>query len=434
MNLKNNNEIKSYINDVCAQIKNKRVHNEIKAELNAHLEEKVNEYLKGGKSEEEALKEAINEMGSSKHVGDELNELHKCDPEWSVIFLSITLVLLSIGFMSLFQINGEFYRFFLGSTLILNRSILWGTMGVIALLIACFIDYRKIKIYSKYIYIVCIVLLSFTVITSEGVDGFRQWLIIGAFSVNMGYFGPILFIIALAGIYDKYNWDKRNNIIKGLLLGIVPLLLVSIANTYILGYFFMYGVTLILLVYMSKANKKIIVLFAISEFLILYVTRIGFESVLEFINRWNNINDTGYVYNQLKIMRDASVLIGRGVNFELNILPDFYTDLIFSSIVFSFGWIVGLIVIILIAILLIRIIKIAISVKNNYGKSLLIGITTILGIQFIWHILSNLGLMMCGMPLPFISYSGTAIIINMFIVGIIINVYKGKSISKVELN
>ena len=74
MDFKNNNELQSYINDICAQVKNKRVHKEIIAELNAHLEEKANEYLKVGKSEDEALKEAINEMGSSKHVGDELNE------------------------------------------------------------------------------------------------------------------------------------------------------------------------------------------------------------------------------------------------------------------------------------------------------------------------------------------------------------------------
>lgn len=71
--------------------------------------------------------------------------------------------------------------------------------------------------------------------------------------------------------------------------------------------------------------------------------------------------------------------------------------------------------------------------KNTYGKSLVLALTTILGIQFVWNILFNLGLAVGGVSLPFISYSGTSIIINMFIVGIIINVYKGRSISKVEL-
>ncbi|BCZ46282.1 cell division protein FtsW [Clostridium gelidum] len=434
MDLKKNNEIQTYINDVCAQVKNKRVHKEIIAELNAHLEEKANEYLKGGKSENEALKEAINEMGSSKHVGDELNEIHKCNPEWSIIVMSITLVLLSIGVITLFQINGNLYRIF-RSSLILDRSILWGTIGLVALVVGCFIDYRKIKIYSKYIYIVGIVLMSCTVFSFfDGfISGHGQVLQIGGFSINTAYFGPIIFIVALAGIYDKYDWNNRNNMIKGLLLGIVPLLLVAMANINILGYFIMYGVSLNLLVYMSKANKKILGLFAAIEILILFLTRVGFESVSGFINRWNDINDSGYVYNQLKIMRDSSVLIGRGVNFDLNTLPEFYNDVIFSSIVYSFGWVAGAIVVILLATLLIRIIKVAISVKNSYGKSLVLGLTNILGIQFVWNILFNLGLAVGGVSLPFISYSGTSIIINMFIVGIVINVYKGRSISKVEL-
>jgi cell division protein FtsW (lipid II flippase) len=104
---------------------------------------------------------------------------------------------------------------------------------------------------------------------------------------------------------------------------------------------------------------------------------------------------------------------------------------IFSSIVYSFGWIVGIILVILIAILLFRIIKVAISVKNSYGKSLVLGIITILGVQFGWNVLFNLGMLFGSVPLPFISNGGTEMVINMLMVGIIINVYKGRSISKV---
>lgn len=427
MDFKNDDKVQSYINEVCDQIKNKRVHNEIKAELNAHLEEKTNEYLKRGKSEDEALKEAINEMGSSKQVGNELNELHKCNPDWSIIVVSVTLVLLCISFMSLFQINGEFNRFN-NQCLIRDRSILCGVTGGIVLLIACFIDYRKIKIYSYYIYIIGIVLLIFTVVRSLNSTGYRQWLKIGDFSVNMGYFSLILFIVALAGIYDKYEWDDRNKIIKGFVLGIVPLIVVSLTTS--LTCFVLYGGPLILLIHMSKANKKILGVFFITEILILNLTGLGVEQVSGFINKWNDINDSGYIYNQLKIIRDSSVLFGRGANFDLIRVPEFYNDVIFSSIVYSFGWTVGIMLVIFIAILLFRIIKVAISVKNSYGKSLVLGVTAILGIQFAWNILFNLGMIFGSVPLPFISNGGTENVINMLIIGIVINVYKGRSISK----
>lgn len=48
MNIKDSDDIKKYINDVCSQVKNKRMHNEIRDELSAHLEEKANEYIKSG--------------------------------------------------------------------------------------------------------------------------------------------------------------------------------------------------------------------------------------------------------------------------------------------------------------------------------------------------------------------------------------------------
>ena len=434
MDFKNNNEIKSYINDICDQVKNKRVHKEIIAELNAHLEEKANEYLKGGKSETEAIKEAIKEMGSSKHVGDELNEIHKCNPEWSIIVISITLVLLSIGVMTFFNIDAYFMKVY-RTGYAFNKMILLNMIGVITLLIACFIDYRKIKKYSKYIYAVATFILIFTDTLAFGTrGGSPQELDLGwDLSINMAYFGPAIFIISLAGMYDQYDWDNRDNIIKGLLIGIIPLLLL-VNSTQALVCFVVYGLSLDVLVYMSKSKKKILGLFVSIEFLILYLAKIGFECAFGFINRWNDINDSGYIYNQLKIMRESSSLIGSGMIFDQYKLPGFNNDFIFSYIVYSFGWVVGVIVVILISTLLIRIIKIAINVKNSYGKSLVLGITTILGIQFIWHIFSNLGLFMyAGAPLPFVSYSGTTIVINMCIVGIIINVYKGRSISNVEL-
>ena len=82
----------------------------------------------------------------------------------------------------------------------------------------------------------------------------------------MAYFGPAIFIISLAGMYDKYDWDNRNNIIKGLLLGIVPLLLL-VKSTQALVCFVVYGLSLDVLVYMSKANKKILGLFVTIEIL-----------------------------------------------------------------------------------------------------------------------------------------------------------------------
>ena len=432
MNLEDSNEIKNYINQICAEVRNKRVHEEIKEELKSHLKEKATEYLNCGKNENEALKLAINEMGSSKHIGQELNELHKGNFEWSITLLCITLVLLSIGTIYCFEINGSFEKVFGGySNYILNKSILWSIIGLMGLLIGCFIDYRKIKKYSLHIYIIGLILLCLVFLSPE-VNGVVQWLQIGHISINMGYLGPILFIIALSGIYCNYKWSNKKNIIKGLLLGIIPLILLSMTGS--LYSFLIYSIALIIVSYISKAPKKILGIFAIIEALILFLTKIRFNIIGFFINNGNDLNNSSYIHDQLKTIRDSSVLIGKAENFNKNGLPNFYSDYMFSYIVYNFGWIAGFIVIILITTLLIKIYRISKNIKNNYGSTLILGIASILGIQFIGHLLSNLGFINGNVPLPFISYGGTAMVFNMFIIGIIINVYKGRSISRIELS
>lgn len=259
-------------------------------------------------------------MGSSKHIGQELNELHNGNSEWSITLLCITLVLLGIGAVYFFQINGSFEKEF------------------------------------------------------------------GAYMTG--------------SLYS----------------------------------FLIYGIALIIVSYISKAPKKVLGLFAIIEALILFLTKFEFNIIGLFINNGNDLNNSSYIHDQLKIIRDSSVLIGKGENFDINGLPEFYGKYMFSSIAYNFGWIAGFIVIIFITTLLIKIYKISKNIKNNYGKILILGIEIILWIQIVLHMLSNFGCINEYIQLPFISYARTSIVFNMFIIGIIINVYKGRSISRVELS
>lgn len=430
MSIKDNDQLNNYINEICSQVKNKRVHKEIKNELMAHLEEKTNEYIRLGEHEDEALKRAINEMGSSKKVGIELNTVHKSSPEWSVIVLSIALALLSIAIISFFQWNGAFEKS--SSNYISKRNDIFSLIGIISLAGACFIDYRKIKKYSKYIYIIALVGLCITVFGDfPAANGVKQWLQIGTLTVNMGYLAPMLLIIALSGIYDNCNWNNKMKIIEGILLGTLPIILIVKTNS--LCNSLIYIISLSLLVYLSKADKKILGIFIGIEILVMILAGIVFKFIGSISTIYADIDGYGYLYDQLKIMRDSSVLIGQATNFDKNIIPNFFTDYILSYIIYNFGWIAGIIVMAMIGALLVRITKAALCIRNSYGKSLVLGIVSIISIQFIFNLLLNFGITIVGIPLPFISYGGTSMIINMLIVGIIINVYKGRTISRVEL-
>ena len=308
---------------------------------------------------------------------------------------------------------------------------MWSSIGIVVLIITSFIDYRRIRKYSKHVYVVTIILIGYTVLCMPSVNNLHEMLSLSGLSINVAYTGIIFFTISMAGFYDKYKWNNKINTMNGMLLGTFSLIMIAITNS--TSCFIIYSINLILLVYMSKADKKVTSLHLLIEIIILLITKVGFNDIYGYINRWNDIEGSGYIYNQLKIMRNASVLIGRGSYYDMKNMPEIYGDYMFSSIMYNFGYVACIIVVIIVVALLTRVIKVAFSIKNNYGKSLVIGVMSIFTIQFVWNILLNMGFALYGVYMPFISYSSTDVIFNMVAVGMIINVYKGRSLSRVDL-
>lgn len=96
-----------------------------------------------------------------------------------------------------------------------------------------------------------------------------------------------------------------------------------------------------------------------------------------------------------------------------------------TSTIHCFGWIVGILVIALVLSFIIRIGIISSNTKNTYGKLLISGLFMLFTIQFILNILANFSLSpILGISMPFISYGGTQLLINVLAISIINNVYK----------
>lgn len=106
-----------------------------------------------------------------------------------------------------------------------------------------------------------------------------------------------------------------------------------------------------------------------------------------------------------------------------------------TSIIYSFGWIVGIIVITLVLSFIVRIVFISKNTKNTYGKLLVSGLCSLFAIQFILHILFNFSLFpILGINMPFISYGGNQLIINVLSISLINNVYKFRNVSSTLSN
>ncbi|MEG0134340.1 MAG: FtsW/RodA/SpoVE family cell cycle protein, partial [Clostridium sp.] len=119
---------------------------------------------------------------------------------------------------------------------------------------------------------------------------------------------------------------------------------------------------------------------------------------------------------------------GKGGSIAADSLPSANTDFIFTYIICSFGWIVAIILVSLVLAFIIRIGFISENAKDRYGKLIVSGLCALFAAQFLLNILINLNLFPAySVSMPFISYSGTGMIINMFSIGLIASVHKWRN-------
>jgi cell division protein FtsW (lipid II flippase) len=125
---------------------------------------------------------------------------------------------------------------------------------------------------------------------------------------------------------------------------------------------------------------------------------------------------------------------GQGFAFTGRLIPNIYSDFIFTYIIYTFGWIAGALLAVLVILFLIRISHIAFYVKSSYGKFLICGFVAIFAVQFLWNILMNLSLApIAAMGLPFISYGNSQFVVNMAVIGLISNIYKQRNAAAEKL-
>ena len=126
------------------------------------------------------------------------------------------------------------------------------------------------------------------------------------------------------------------------------------------------------------------------------------------------------------------VFFGNGASKEVfKNLPNLNQDLVFCYIIYTFGWLFAIVILMLIISLLVNLFKTSKTIKNNYGKTSILSISTIFASQFLISILMNLNLLpISAVSMPFISSGGTNTMINMALIGLICSIYGRKNLSK----
>ncbi len=151
--------------------------------------------------------------------------------------------------------------------------------------------------------------------------------------------------------------------------------------------------------------------------------------VISFLDPWKDPQGTGFQLVQSFIAFGSGGLTGVGIassKQKLSYLPEFHTDFIFSIIGEEFGFIGATLILVLFVLLFMRGISIANKTKDRFVYYLIVGLSLLIAIQALINFAVVTGMVPTkGLPLPFISYGGSSLLVNTIAIGILLNISKG---------
>lgn len=349
------------------------------------------------------------------------------------IFYTVAL-LLTIGVVMVYSASSYTAMFTSpnkDSMYFLKKQLISAVIGVFAMAFAMCFDYHKLKKYTLGIMIVSIPLL-IAVFFFPATNGARRWVYIGSQSFQPSDLAKYITVLFLA-----MSLEAKGEGVKKFRSGILPYLVVS-------GFY----AALVL----AEKNLSIASVIMIVTFIVLFaaggqmkhlfgvvapvigsaaVAFIIFEPyrlrrLLNFTDPWKDPTGNGYQLIQSFYALGSGGITGLGLGQSRQktlYMPEPHNDFIFSIIGEELGLIGCIFIITLFVILIWRGISVAMKARDTYGTLLAIGITSVIAVQSIINIAVVTGSMpVTGVPLPFISYGGTALVINMTAIGILLNI------------
>ncbi len=416
-------KISEYLKTVCDQIRWNKAHSVISEEIENHITDQKNAYMAEGLDEETATVKAINEMGDPVLVGTELNCTHRPKTEWGIIALTGCVLLFGFA-IRMFLINDY------DTPWISTSSIISTLLGIGLMAIAYFLDFTIIGNHSKAIYIGLIVMTIVVMFFSPTING------------QYAYVSFLLLLLptAFAGIiYSMRRKGYLGIILSGMFFVLPVFIGVMIPSFSIVG---LYSLNCLILLTLAIAkgwfnvNKLMAMLFVYAPTVIIamvyvLITRANSSYLwLRLRNAFDPSLDpmgAGYIGAITRDIIKGAKFFGQG---ELssnigNVLPEINTNSLLTYLIYEYGWISFIVIMTVIFSLIIHSFILCSRQKSVLGRlvstSVLITFTT----QVALYVSYNLGFQLFSpLTLPLVSYGGTAAIINMILIGIMLSVFK----------
>lgn len=321
-----------------------------------------------------------------------------------------------------------------------KTQIIAAVLGAAILAAAALIDYRGLRNYRIHMYAVVMVLILLVSILGSEAKGGQRWLSLGFFNLQPSELAKVGMILVLSALLSERTREPESHTtLKSLAYAAVPVFFVflqpDIGTALVLAavtmaILFIYGTRFLhfAVIGATLAAGLVIVLKILPMAGLRLLKAYQLDRLLVFMQPDTDPGGAGYHLLQSKIAIGSGMMTGKGLyqgtQTQLNFLPEHHTDFIFSVLGEELGFI-GIAVLLSLYMLVIwRSLRICILSDNLFGSLVAGGVLSMLLFQVFVNIGMTIGIMpVTGIPLPFFSYGGSAMVANLLAVGLLESIH-----------
>lgn len=349
--------------------------------------------------------------------------------DWIVIVTAMALNVL--GLIAMKSVASH-----LNQPSLFKKQLIASIIGMVCMVIIMLVDYKDIRLLSPLIFIGTVLLLVLVLIIGTGKEetGSQAWLALGPVSFQPSELGKVTLAIIAAFFLEKIKQGNGGlnyiwlSVSAGLLVGLVllqPDFGTSIVYVFMLAcMIFVFGIKYrIILACLAVLVITLPVLwFSVLEKVF---DEYQINRILSFFNPEAYARSTDYQVRMAIRFIGSGMLTGveKGTEKAARLVPEAETDSIFAVIGEEWGFIGASFLILLFVVLLLRCLYVSRFARDKFGSYTVIGLMAMFFFHFVENVGMNLRMLpVTGIPLPFISYGGSSVIVSYIAVGIIANI------------
>ncbi|GAC1429631.1 MAG: rod shape-determining protein RodA [Thermoanaerobaculia bacterium] len=342
-------------------------------------------------------------------------------------FLGTTLLIAGIGCMLVFSATH-----FTADAPLFQKQLMWTAIGLVLMVLCMSIDYHTLLELSVFLYVAGLALLMYLLLWGRLTRNVRSWIHIGSFQFQPSEFVKIFTALAIAKFFESndraYLTLKNFLIAAGIIL--LPAFLIAIQPAF--GSAATFVPLLIVAMFFGGIKRRYWIAMVL---LAAIAAPIGWhflkpfqkERIAIFMNPERDPLGSGYQLTQAKIATGSGGISGKGflqgTQVNLQYLPASHTDFIFSVLGEEWGFVGVAIVLTLYLYLIIQALLIAAKSRDRGGAFLVLGLISFFVFHTVINISMQIGLLpVTGIPLPLVSYGGSATMMFLMSIGLILNV------------